>query len=127
MLRSNHKYYYEYANGLKTGYTDAAGYCIIATASKNGIDLICVILKGEYLADGTATRETDCINLFNYGFDNYKSVNLINEGDVVRTIDILNGTADTKSLEVKASSSLNCVVFADEVVDVTLLFNLALY
>ena len=119
LLRSNHKYYYEYANGLKTGYTDAAGYCIIATASKNGIDLICVILKGEYLADGTATRETDCINLFNYGFDNYKSVNLINEGDVVRTIDILNGTADTKSLEVKASSSLNCVVFADEVVDVT--------
>lgn len=119
LLRNTHKYYYEYSNGLKTGYTDAAGYCIIATASKDGIDLICVILKGSYLADGTATRETDCINLFNYGFDNYKSVNLVTEGDVVRTIDVLNGTEDTKKLDVTAATTLNCVVFTDEVVDVT--------
>ena len=45
--------------------------------------MICVILKGEYLADGTATRESDCINLFKYGFENYKSVKLLNEGDIV--------------------------------------------
>ena len=76
-------------------------------------------MKGSYLADGTATRETDCINLFNYGFDNYKSVNLVTEGDVVRTIDILNGTEDTKKLDVIAATTLNCVVFTDEVVDVT--------
>ena len=119
LLRSTHRYYYEYANGLKTGYTDAAGYCIIATASKDGIDLICVILKGSYLGDGTGTRESDCINLFNYGLDNYKSVNLVSEGDVVRTIDVLNGTEDTKKLDVTAVTTLNCVVFTDEVVDVT--------
>ena len=119
LLRSNHRYYYEYANGLKTGYTDAAGYCVIATASKDGIDLICVILKGTRLSDGTATRETDCINLFNYGFDNYKSVQLVGEGDIVRTIDIVNGTEDTKKLDVTATTTLNCVVFTDEVVDVT--------
>ena len=119
LLKSNNKYYYEYANGFKTGYTDAAGYCIIATASKDGIDLICVILNGEYLADGTATRESDCINLFKYGFENYKSVNLLNEGDIVRTISVLNGTDDTKNLDIKAASSLNCVVFTDEVIDVT--------
>lgn len=119
LFNNNGKYYYEYANGFKTGYTDPAGYCIIATASKDGVDLLCVVLKGSYLADGTATRENDCINLFNYGFSNYKSVNLINEGDVVRTIEILNGTDDTKKLDVKASSSLNCVVFTDEVVDIT--------
>ena len=119
LLKSNNKYFYEYANGFKTGYTDAAGYCIIATASKDGIDLICVILNGEYLADGTATRESDCINLFKYGFENYKSVNLLNEGDIVRTISVLNGTDDTKNLDIKAASSLNCVVFTDEVIDVT--------
>lgn len=119
LLKNSSKYHYEYANGFKTGYTDAAGYCIIATASKDGIDLICVILKGEYLADGTATRESDCINLFNYGFENYKSVKLLNEGDIVRTISVLNGTDDTKSLDIKAASNLNCAVFTDEVVDVT--------
>ena len=119
LLKNSSKYHYEYANGFKTGYTDAAGYCIIATASKDGIDLICVILKGEYLADGTATRESDCINLFKYGFENYKSVKLLNEGDIVRTISVLNGTDDTKSLDIKAASNLNCAVFTDEVVDVT--------
>ena len=119
LLKSTSKYYYEYANGFKTGYTDAAGYCIIATASKDGIDLICVILKGSYLSDGTATRESDCINLFNYGFSNYKTVNLVNEGDIIRTINIINGTDDTKSLDIKSANSLNCVVFTDKVVDVT--------
>ena len=119
LLKSSNKYYYEFANGFKTGYTDAAGYCIIATASKDGIDLICVILKGAYLADGTASRESDCINLFNYGFSNYKSVKLVNEGDIIRTISVLNGTEDTKKLDLKSATSLNCVVFTDEVVDVT--------
>ena len=119
LIKSNNKYYYEYANGLKTGYTDSAGYCIIATASKNDINLICVILKGSRLDDGTASREEDCITLFNYGFENYKSVKLLGEGDTVRTIDIINGTDSSKKLDVIAASSLNCVLFVDEVLDVT--------
>lgn len=40
----NQKYYYEYANGLKTGYTTEAKDCIIATASKDNINLIAVVL-----------------------------------------------------------------------------------
>ena len=119
LMKNTSKYYYQYANGLKTGYTDAAGYCIIASASKDNVNLICVILKGKYLSDGTASRESDCITLFNYGFENYKSVKLISEGDIVRSIDIINGTDDTKKVNVIAATTLSCVIFTNEVIDVT--------
>lgn len=119
LIKDSSKYYYQYANGLKTGYTDAAGYCIIASASKDNVNLICVILNGKYLSDGTASRESDCISLFNYGFENYKSVKLIGEGDIVRSIDIINGTDDTKKVNVIAATTLSCVIFTNEVIDVT--------
>ncbi len=38
-------YYYEYANGIKTGYTDAAGNCIVASAQKDGVELLVVIFR----------------------------------------------------------------------------------
>lgn len=119
LLRSSSKYYYEYANGFKTGYTDAAGYCIIATAKKDNIDLLAVVLKGRYLEDGTASRESDCISLFNYGFNNYTTTNLISEGDIAKTIDIINGTNESKSLDLISADSLNCLVQKDEVIDAT--------
>ena len=40
-------YYYEYAKGVKTGHTDAAGYCLISTAEKDGVRLLCVVLGGK--------------------------------------------------------------------------------
>lgn len=119
LLRHDSKYYYEYANGFKTGYTDPAGYCIIATASKDNMDLIAVVLNGNYLEDGTATRENDCIKLFNYGFENFFSTNLIDNGDVIKTISIINGTEETKELDLICTSSLNCLIKKGEVIDVT--------
>ena len=47
LLRSESKYYYKYATGMKTGYTDPAKSCIIATAKKDDSHLIAVILGGE--------------------------------------------------------------------------------
>lgn len=119
LIRNSSKYYYEYANGLKTGYTDAAGYCIIATAKKDSINLLAVVLNGKYLEDGTASRESDCIKLFNYGFGNYTTTSLISEGDIARTIDIINGTDDSKSLDLISATSLDCLVQKDEVIDAT--------
>lgn len=119
LLRNSSKYYYEYANGFKTGYTDAAGFCIIATAKKDNIDLLAVVLNGRYLEDGTASRESDCIKLFNYGFTNYTTTSLISEGDIARTIDVINGTDESKSLDLISADSLNCLVQKDEIIDAT--------
>ncbi len=55
---------YPYATGLKTGYTSAAKYCVAATAEKEGIQLIAVIMAAPDLKSRTADAQT----LLNYGF-----------------------------------------------------------
>ncbi len=124
LLRSDSKYYYEYANGMKTGYTDPAGYCIIATAKKDDMNLLAVVLHGRYLEDGTATRESDCIKLFNYGFENYTSTALIKEGDIAKTISVVNGTDESDSLDLVCTDTLDCLVDSGEVIDITPVINL---
>ena len=54
------QYYYEYATGIKTGYTDAAANCIVASAEKDGVELIVVIFG----ASGWTNLRNDCVNLF---------------------------------------------------------------
>ncbi len=56
---------YEWATGLKTGSTDKAKYCISATASRDGIDLIAVIMG----APDPQTRFQEAATLLNYGFN----------------------------------------------------------
>ena len=59
-------YYYSYCNGIKTGYTDAAKDCIVASSKKDGIEYIVVILGGQRTENGLSGRFLDCKNLFNY-------------------------------------------------------------
>lgn len=56
--------HYEYATGLKTGSTSQAKFCISATAEKNGIELIAVIMA----AQDSKLRNADAVKLLNYGF-----------------------------------------------------------
>lgn len=65
---------YEWATGLKTGSTSLAKYCLSATARKNDIDLIAVIMA----APDYKVRFSEAISLLNYGYANcklYKSIN----------------------------------------------------
>lgn len=55
---------YEYATGLKTGSTGEAKFCVSATAEKNGVELIAVIMAAENSKD----RFQDAVALLNYGF-----------------------------------------------------------
>lgn len=64
--------YYEYGTGVKTGTTSAAGRCFIASAEKNGVELIAVVLG----ATNDTARYTDAKKLMEYGFSQYKSITL---------------------------------------------------
>ena len=55
---------YEYATGLKTGSTGKAKFCVSATAEKNGVSLIAVIMRAE----DSKARFKDAVTLLNYGF-----------------------------------------------------------
>ena len=64
------KYQYEYASGGKVGWTEDAGYTMVATAKKDGMELIAVVMK----CSSKDARYDDARQLFEYGFENYKTV-----------------------------------------------------
>lgn len=76
LLRKNSKYYYPYANGMKTGYTAQAKRCLIASAKKDDIELIAVILSSD---DAFA----DAIKLFDYGFNNFRKEELFKQNQII--------------------------------------------
>lgn len=70
-LYSGGEYEYEYLVGSKTGYTDESRQTLVSCAEKNGMKLICVILKEE-----SPYQYEDTISLFDYGFGNFQIVNI---------------------------------------------------
>ncbi len=62
---------YEYLIASKTGYTDKARHTLVSCAEKDGMKLICVILKEE-----SPAQFSDTVDLFNYGFSNFQKINV---------------------------------------------------
>jgi D-alanyl-D-alanine carboxypeptidase (penicillin-binding protein 5/6) len=62
--------FYSGATGLKTGFTSAAGYCLSATAEREGMELIAVVMGAET----SQIRNAACKQLLDYGFANYAVV-----------------------------------------------------
>ncbi len=95
--------YYEYATGAKTGYTPEAGYCLAATAKKDGTELIAITMKGISLE-----MYQDAHNLFNYGFGEYENTTLISKNTFVKNIKIANG--DSKEISVITENELTALI-----------------
>lgn len=70
--------FYKDVDGLKTGFTSTAGYCLTATASKNDMRLISVVMG----VDTSDNRTSDTVKLLNYGFNSYK-LSIVYEKDKV--------------------------------------------
>ena len=81
---------YEGATGLKTGSTDSALYCLSATAERDGMELIAVIMKGAT----SAQRFTDAQTLLNYGFSSYALKDVVPEA-VLPPVSVSLGTQAT--------------------------------
>ncbi len=78
---------YPGANGIKTGYTQEAGYCLSASAERDGTTLIAVVLG----AKTSQIRNAEVTKLLNYGFANYASVTLAEKGQRVKKITLDKG------------------------------------
>lgn len=82
----NNKYKYEYAIGIKTGYTTKSQHCLVGGAKKDNLELISVIL-----GDTKDSIYPDSIALFEYGFANFKKLEILKKDMIVTTVDIKNG------------------------------------
>lgn len=103
-------YYYKYATGGKTGYTDPAGQCIVATATKDNISLLAVTLHGDFTEDNLSQRALDCKALFEYGFNNFSMVSIAQKGDVASNMKVPNATKDSSSLDLLYSDDIYAFV-----------------
>lgn len=100
---------YEYADGIKTGYTRQAGNCIVASATKNDMQLIVVVLNSPNIYEESQA-------LLEWGFDNSQHNLLVSANEVKANVKVLNGGRN--QVEVIAEKSLYSVMRTDENINV---------
>ena len=110
LLDSKSKYYYENAIGIKTGFTTQAKNCLIAGSKKDDMELITVVLGAEATADGRSGRYIDTINLFDYGFANYKIQKINSANTEIQSLTIKNATKETKNLPLILKDNISALV-----------------
>ena len=91
LMEPNHQYYYPDARGIKTGYTEMAGRCLVTTATRNGLTYLLVLLgcpdrdaSGEMLE--ARMHFVDAINLFDWAFDTFEVKELLSNQDWVAEV-----------------------------------------
>lgn len=88
---------YKGATGLKTGSTSVALYNLSASATRDNLSLIAVIMK----APTTKIRFAEAQKLLDYGFSNYEYKQLAKKGDVLKSVDVTKGVEENLNLIVK--------------------------
>lgn len=86
LIRTDSERYYPYATGMKTGLTPKAGGCLVASATKNGQNLICVVFGDN--SSGNNERWSVVKNLFDYGFNKFTTLDvlsLVGDGEPLST------------------------------------------
>jgi D-alanyl-D-alanine carboxypeptidase (penicillin-binding protein 5/6) len=89
-------WFYEGGNGVKTGYTDAAGRCLVSGAKRDNIQLIAVVLDSEAMWDDSKT-------LLDFAFSQLKPETVFNQGDILKTTRVANGKSELLKLVANTS------------------------
>lgn len=81
-------------DGVKTGHTDAAGYCLVSSAMQNGMRLVSVAMG----ANSESSRSTESQKLLTYGFRYFETVNLYESDVSLRKVRVWGGTHQSINL-----------------------------
>lgn len=108
-LANTNKFLNQYtgATGLKTGFTDSARYCMSATASRNGIDLIAVIMG----ADTKEIRNSEACKLLDYGFS---VCSLYTDSEILSEDSVKIEKGEKKYVKIKSNDSFTGVLLGGE-------------
>lgn len=104
LMQKDSKFYYPTCIGIKSGFTTPAKNCLVSASNKNGFEVISVILHAEATEDGTSARYIDTINLFNYGYENYKIADILKEYNIKEESSVV-----AKTEEVVQTSSASAI------------------
>src|SRR5690606_7621810 len=96
--------FYQGANGVKTGFTTEAGYCLAASAVRDDLHLIAVVLGAPSIQD----RDEDIRALLNWGFRQYEAKEVVDAGEPLSRLYVAKGAVD--SVDVVAAHDLHVTV-----------------
>jgi D-alanyl-D-alanine carboxypeptidase (penicillin-binding protein 5/6) len=89
-------------DGVKTGHTDAAGYCLVSSSLRNGMRLIAVIMG----AGSEEKRATESLKLLTYGFRYFETLKLYDAGETLKTVRVWGGTNPGLTLGLEAAMTI---------------------
>jgi len=96
---------YDGANGVKTGYTDAAGRCLVSGAIRNGIQLVAVVLDSDRMWD-------DSMKLLDLANSQLQPLRLLSQGDIMKTVRVDDGKSEF--IRLVATADINVAVSDDD-------------
>lgn len=103
LLISSSPFYYKYLTAGKTGFTSQAKECLVSSAYRDDLELICVVL-------GSNNRFSDTRTIYEYAYSNYLVKSIANEKDIVTNIQVSNATKDTRNLDLLISETVFVLV-----------------
>lgn len=112
--KNNVLWEYEGGDGVKIGYTRVAGRCLVASATRDEIQLISVVIN-----DGNWFN--DCYDMLDYGFDNYKPILLLSKGQFLKEVSIING--EKNSINVLSDKDLIIPLKDKEIEKIKIILN----
>ena len=86
--------FYQDVDGLKTGFTSTAGYCLTSTAKKNNMRLVAVVMG----VDTPDNRTSDTVKLLNYGFNSYKLATIYKKNKIIDEVKMEKGKQNSVKL-----------------------------
>ncbi len=98
---------YQGADGLKTGHTSVAGYCLVGSAYRDGMRFITVVMNAE----SNQARLQDSITLLNYAFQNYTLEKIFTAGSKPTALEVFRG--DQREIDLLLTNEVEVVIPAD--------------
>jgi len=94
--------FYNGVDGLKTGFTSGAGYCLTSTAKRDNMRLITVVMNEP----DTSKRSSDTTKMLDYGFNIYMVKNIIDENSVIDNVNVELGESLTTDIVSKETITI---------------------
>ena len=113
IFNTNILLFFDYIKGIKTGFTENAGHCLVLYSERQGLKLITVVLKSE-----DNKRAADILKLIDWANDNYSNTNIVNSGKIYKTIKIRNGSSEL-SLDLYPQTDFTQLVNINDKIEIT--------
>lgn len=112
-LLNSDDYYYQYTTGIKTGYTDSAKNCIVASCKRDNYEFIVVILGANKMSEKQNDRAHDCITLFNYALENYNEKIVSTPETIIKQIEIESSNNTKRTLDIMVEKEIKVTTVQD--------------